>query len=71
MTTIVGVSGSLRSGSYNAALLRAVLQHPDFIAQRVDTTFLETHLDELRTAAAAFESAEAAITADPAAGGAP
>jgi acetyl/propionyl-CoA carboxylase alpha subunit/acetyl-CoA carboxylase carboxyltransferase component len=54
----------------NAALLRAVLQHPDFIAQRVDTTFLETHLDELRTAAAAFESAGAAITADPSAGGA-
>jgi acetyl-CoA carboxylase carboxyltransferase component/biotin carboxylase/biotin carboxyl carrier protein len=45
----------------NVGLLSAVLAHPDFVAQRVDTRFIDTHLDELLAAAAEHERAAAAL----------
>jgi acetyl/propionyl-CoA carboxylase alpha subunit len=35
----------------NIAFLRAILEHPDFVANRIDTRFIETHLPALLEAA--------------------
>jgi NAD(P)H-dependent FMN reductase len=38
MTTIIGISGSLRRGSYNTSLLRAAAQlMPDNVQLRIET----------------------------------
>ena len=42
----------------NIALLRAILVHPDVVAGRVDTRFVDRHLDELLAAAAGLGAAD-------------
>jgi len=37
MMTIIGISGSLRRGSYNTSLLRAALLMPDNVQLRIET----------------------------------
>ena len=49
----------------NIPLLRAILAHPDVVAGRVDTRFVDRHLDDLLAAAAALGPAD-----EPVAGGA-
>jgi acetyl/propionyl-CoA carboxylase alpha subunit/acetyl-CoA carboxylase carboxyltransferase component len=55
----------------NTALLQALLHHPDVIANRVTTRFVEDHAAELVAAAAAYGPSPAAPAPNPAGGPAP
>mgnify|MGYP001044947941 FL=1 len=45
----------------NIPVLRAILDQPDFIADRISTNFIETHLDGILAAAAQFDSSNDSI----------